>query len=426
MKKLIILFLAISITSCVSMDQYLSGRYNNIYNNTIPSVVEILSVGVEEEVPNNWYDSFKDSEENLEDLKKYNGIGSGFIYNSNGTEYYIITNKHVVGSLNKVQVILYDDTWVLGDVVGSDDRFDLAVIKIHSNRKLKPLKLNLDDSFKVGDFIAVVGSPMGYSKSISMGIISHYGRYGGPENNISSYIQTDAAINQGNSGGPMLNLKGEVIGLNTWILAPGGGSIGLGFAVPLININKSILEIIESGYVETPWLGVVSNNVPDEWKNYIKGAFIDQVVIDSPAYGKILPGDIVISVNSKKIEKYNDLILNISLLSPGSEVLFKILRDNKQLTEIVVLESNKEYAIKLSKELFPGFTLTTKDNNLSVENVLPKSIGQQKGFKVGDIIKSINNHKPASLEEFYNNLKSGNNLIVISRDEKEFELELNY
>lgn len=429
MKKILnIIIVCFFFISCRSMDNYLASSYVRVYKSVIPSVVEILAVGVEEELNNNWYDSFNDSEENIDELKKYNGIGSGFIYESQGDNYYIVTNKHVVGDLSKVQVILYDKSWIIGDVVGFDERFDLAVVKIVSDKKLRALKCNLNKDIKEGEFIAVIGSPMGYSKSISMGIISNYGRYGGPDNNISNYIQTDAAINQGNSGGPMVNLNGEVIGLNTWILAPSGGSIGLGFAVPIININNSIRSIIDTGVVNIPWLGIVSNEIPKNFDDYRdqRGAFISQVVKDSPAYSSLKPGDIIKSVNSQKVESYQDLILIISLLSPNDEIAIKLIRDNKPIAINLVLESNQEYAIKLSKDLFPGITISSKEDELYILNVLPKSVGQQSGLKQGDIIKNLNGQNIIKEDQFYSNLKMGINLIIVSRDDKEFELELDY
>lgn len=425
---LTILALIAFLSSCTTSGGYLESRYMDISKNVLPSVVEIISIGIDEDISNNnWQDFFQDQEDFQSD-KMNTGVGSGVIIESDDNIYYILTNKHVVGNLEKVSVLLYNNEMISGDVIGSDDRFDIAVIKIKSETNFPVAKLYAGSNLKVGQFVAALGSPMSYVQSISMGIISNHGRFGGPKQNLSNYIQTDAAINHGNSGGPLVNMKGEVIGINTWISSPTSGNIGLGFAMPIENIYPSYRSIVDNGEVKIGWVGVSSYGIPDtEFYTDKNGAFINQIVVDSPAYRiGIKPGDIIIKVNNKDITSSAELFLNISLLQPEDSAKIFLDRLSNNLNFSLILGEAGDNVLETSKKVFPGFILAERDDKIVILQVLPKSIGLSSGFLKDDILLSINGKVVNKIEDFYKFLKKDNNILFISRDEKEVELKLYY
>ncbi len=430
MKKItnsLIILLLMILTSCISTQSQLEKSYISLSRNVLPSVVEIISVGINSESNDKWKDFFHDQEDfKKEDLNT--GVGSGVISHKDGNKYFIITNRHVVGDLEKVSVLLYNNDLLDGDVIGYDDRFDLAVVVIESELNLKVAKLSKSGSLQVGQFVAALGSPMSYVQSVSMGIISNLGRFGGPKENLSNYIQTDAAINHGNSGGPLVNMRGEVIGINTWISSPTSGNIGLGFAMPIENIYPSFISIVETGKVRIGWLGVSTYGIPDtqQYKGY-KGAFVNQVVIDSPAYNiGIKPGDLIIKVNDYEIRNSEDMFLRISLLKPDDIAKISIIRYSDNLEFSVYLGESNSNVLETSKNVFPGFVLVEKDSRLNILQILPKSAGLIAGFKKGDIIKKVNGFSVTFIDQFYSNIKKGSNLVTIERESKDLEIELNY
>ncbi|MBN2618509.1 MAG: trypsin-like peptidase domain-containing protein [Spirochaetales bacterium] len=427
-KKINFLYiLVIFLSSCISSASYLESRYINIGDKLLPSVVEVVSVGLENVDSDNWKDFFQDQED-LQSDKLNTGVGSGVIIESQDDDYYIITNKHVVGELAKVTIILYDNSIIVGDVIGFDARFDIAVVKIKSEKPLKIARLYRGRNLKVGQFVAAIGSPMSYVQSMSIGIISNLGRFGGPKDNLSNYIQTDAAINHGNSGGPLVNINGEVIGINTWLSSPTSGNVGLGFAMPIENIYPSFRSIVDNGGVKIGWVGVSSYGFPQgDYYSQYKGAFLNQVVIDSPAYiSGIRAGDIIISINNKVINSPEEMFLQISLLQPQAKANIVIIRDGSIIEINLILSESSENVLETSKKVFPGFILGQRDDKIIILQVLPKSIGLLSGFIQNDIINSVNGRIITDITQFYSSIIKGENSIIISRDGNELELKLIY
>lgn len=427
--KFIILTVYMSImTSCLTFGGFLESRYIKIAHQTLPAVVEVISIGLEgENSINNWQDFFQDQEDFQSDQMN-TGVGSGVIVECKDNNYYILTNKHVVGDLDKVSILFHDNKLLTGEVIGSDDRFDIAVVVVETEYNYPTAKLSKGGNTKVGQFVAALGSPMSYVQSISMGIISNYGRFGGPKDNLSNYIQTDAAINHGNSGGPLVNMKGEVIGINTWISSPTSGNIGLGFAMPIENVYPSYRSIVDEGIIKIGWLGVSSYGIPDS-EFYIdkKGAFVNQVVIESPAYKSgIRPGDIITSINSHKINSSEELFLYISLLQPEDLAELSIIRHSDIMDFSISLGKTTDNVLETSKKVFPGFILAKRDDNIVILQVLPKSIGLTSSFYKEDVILSINETELKNIEDFYQLLQYGQNNIVVIREEEELVLELFY
>ena len=176
---------------------------------------------------------------------KAQGMGSGFIVRKTGNTYYALTNQHVIGNATDISVMLYGGKEIKAKLIGSDTRKDIALVSFESTEDIPLAKLGDSDEVQVGDLAFAIGSPMGYVSSVTQGMISAVGRHGGPnKGNVNDFIQTDAAINQGNSGGPLVNIYGEVIGINTWIASSSGGSQGLGFSIPINNVKKAIDDFI--------------------------------------------------------------------------------------------------------------------------------------------------------------------------------------
>ena len=215
-----------------------------------------------------------------------------------GKTWYLLTNHHVAGSATNITVRLDDGREFDGKLVGADERKDIALVSFESDATDIPVaNLGDSDSVKTGDIVFAIGSPLGYMSSVTQGIVSAVGRDGGPNNNINDFIQTDAAINQGNSGGPLVNIYGEVVGINSWIASQSGGSQGLGFSIPINNVKKAIDDFIADGKIKYGWLGVSlveadASTLTELSLTGRKGALASQVFANSPAAkGGILPGD---------------------------------------------------------------------------------------------------------------------------------------
>ena len=232
------------------------------------------------------------------------GLGSGIVVRRDGRTYFVLTNDHVAGSADEITVITNDGKQYKGTLVGKDARRDLALVKFESDASgIAVATLGDSSALQVGDWTIAIGSPLGLVSSVTTGIVSALGRTGGPDGNISDFIQTDAAINRGNSGGALVNIRGEVVGINTWIASPSGGSIGLGFAIPINNAKKAIDDFISHGKVQYGWLGASLGQIDPATATELgadpqKGAFVADVFRDSPASkGGLEPGDVVLSVN---------------------------------------------------------------------------------------------------------------------------------
>jgi len=261
--------------------------------------------------------------------RKEMGQGSGSIISPDG---YILTNNHVVGDADRVQVKLQDGREYEAKIVGTDPPTDLAVIKIDDS-DLPFLRLGDSDRLEVGDWVLAVGNPFGLSHTLTAGIVSAKGRSGMGLNDYENFIQTDAAINPGNSGGPLVNLDGELVGINTAIFSRSGGSMGIGFAIP-VNMAKQIRDqLIEHGQVTRGRLGVYIQELTKELATSFgldsdRGILVSQVIKDSPAEkGGLKRGDVIGKLDGKKVDRLADFRNKIALTPPGSKVALSILRD---------------------------------------------------------------------------------------------------
>lgn len=383
-----------------------------------------------------------------ESRNKISSIGSGFIISKDG---YIVTNGHVIKDANDININLADGNKYKAKIIGIDKKSDIALLKINPNYELKFAKFGNSNSSRIGDWAIVIGNPYGLGGSVSIGIISARGR---EINNgqINEYIQTDAAINKGNSGGPLFNATGEVIGVNSAIFSPSGGSVGIGFATPSNNIISIINQLKNSGEVSRGWIGASIQEVTQELADSlrlekIRGAFISDVVIAGPAdKAGIIPTDIIIKFDDVEIDNIKSLTKIVSNTQIGKNVKILVWRQNKVKSLNIMIEKSKDddnfkkIDNKIEKKSFNknqqimGLNLIEYKNNnleaLQIIDINPKSEAYDKGLMNGDIILSVNQTNVSSINDFnniinQNNQKNSKIFLFIKRNENKFPVVLN-
>jgi serine protease Do len=351
------------------------------------------------------------------------GLGSGVIVRRTGNTVYVLTNNHVAGTATDIKIKLNNGQEFTGKLVGADERQDIALVSFEAKKDSDIVVATLGDSDKVqtGDICLAMGAPLGYSQSVTQGIISATGRSGAGIGNMNDFIQTDAAINQGNSGGPLVNIYGEVVGINTWIASQSGGSQGLGFAMPINSIKKAIDDFISKGKITYGWLGVSLVDVSDEYKDALNvknmtGAFASQVFLNSPAFkGGMQAGDYIIELNGDAVKSMNELVREVGYLPADKDATFKVIRGGKQVSLTVRIEERSKDVAADNSKLWPGFIATplTDDvrkeiklddksiKGVAVTNVVEKSPAAALRLQDGDVITAVNDKKVTSVSEFY-------------------------
>jgi Do/DeqQ family serine protease len=343
-------------------------------------------------------------------------LGSGFIFMRKGNTYFVMTNNHVIKGMDKIRITLYDGT-VIEDVkvVGGDSASDIAVLKFESKDDLPVAKLGNSDELRVGDWVIAIGSPFGFSSTVTVGVISAKHRSIGaiPEApSIQDFLQTDAAINPGNSGGPLVNVKGEVVGVNTAIVSRTGQYAGIGFAVP-INIAKNVADqLIEKGKVERGYLGIFMQDVDQNIAKHFKlkkpqGVIVTDVVKGSPAEkAGIKSGDLILEIDGREVKNSIQLRAYVQSKKPGDKVKLKVLRDGKEMEINVTLGSADKFAsAQPSKESSQntkdiGISVREERGKVIVQSVDPNSPAASVGIEPGDVILKINNKDIKSLEDY--------------------------
>ncbi|GMO49490.1 MAG: Do family serine endopeptidase [Treponemataceae bacterium] len=357
------------------------------------------------------------------------GLGSGIIVRKSGKMYYVLTNNHVAGKASEITIKLWDGREIIGKLIGSDERKDIALVSFESDDANIPVAILGDsDTVRVGDICFAIGTPLGFDSSVTQGIVSALGRSAGQNiSNISEFIQTDAAINQGNSGGPLVNIYGEVIGINTWIASQSGMNAGLGFSIAINNVKKTIDDFINDGKITYGWMGVALIDISKEHKAEMGlgekiGAFASQVYLDSPAAkAGIQAGDFITGLNGKPVLTVNQLVREVGDLRVSEKASFAIIRNGKEQTVTVTIEARKDDANNSGAQLWPGFTalpLTDarrKDLKLddSVKgvvavNVISRSPAAAMRLTDNEVITAVNDKKVTNLREFYDALNISN------------------
>ncbi len=356
--------------------------------------------------------------------RRMEGLGSGVITTADG---YILTNDHVVDESDEVKVTLQDKREFKARVVGKDPLSDLAVLKIEASN-LPLIHFGDSDSVKIGDIVLAIGNPFGVGQTVTMGIVSATGRRGLGIEDYEDFIQTDAAMNPGNSGGALVNMKGELIGINTAILAnDGGGNQGVGFAIPVKMARNSMDQILKNGKVTRGWLGVGIQQVTPEIAKFFelpgepRGALIGDVSAGSPAEkAGMKRGDIILELNGTKASDSRELRLSIGNLKPGASAQFKVFRDGAERNLSVVLgeapeklqatgpvgggpQAAPQLGIQVepvSPQLTRRFGLPTSTRGLVITTVLPGSAADDAGIEPGDVIQEVNRQVVSDVAQF--------------------------
>lgn len=374
-------------------------------------------------------------------------LGSGFIIDGNG---YIITNNHVVDKAESISVTLSDNTKTEARVIGKDPKTDLALIKIETNRPLNAVKFGDSDKIRVGDWVLAIGNPFGLGSSVTAGIVSAKSRdiESGP---YDSFIQTDASINQGNSGGPMFNLQGEVIGISSAIFSTTGASQGVGFAIPANLAGWVISQLKEHGEVKRGWIGIkIQPNTPEIADSLgisaNQGVVVSGVTEQGPAQkAGLQAGDIVLSFNRQPIDNTKNLSRLIAETKIGTPAPIEIWRSGQKQTLTVPIELMPEetplsaaketasdaaetpdngeslniigFTVKeISPELAERYKLAPSTSGVVVTDILPNSDASRKGIKIGDIIVKIDKRNiigESAFHEYVNDARRENNRPVL-------------
>jgi len=411
--------------------------FNAIADKVLPSVVELQTFSVAQRNAPNFqgipWDFFFGPRERAPEGGgggggqrrefRSQGLGSGILVRHYNGIYYVLTNDHVVDNTVEIRIATMNGNEYTAEIVGRDPRRDLAMVSFRSGNVYPLAALGDSDSVRVGDWAIAMGNPLGqqFSFSVTMGIVSAVGRTGGPGGNINDFIQTDAPINQGNSGGALVNIRGEVIGINTWIASTtGGGNVGLGFAIPINNAKRTIDEFIASGTVTSGWLGVSLMEPGREIAEALgvlgrNGALASQVFLGSPAdKGGIRPGDFITHVNGREVRGVNQLTMMVGDLRPGDNATFTVIRDREASEIRVVIEERTDAVASDNRNLWPGITLIPLTDNarrqlgldddargLHVAQVIQGSPADIIGLRNGDIITSVNGEPVNDLASYF-------------------------
>ncbi len=400
--------------------------YVNLVAKNAPAVVNITSIRKpppqnkqerpnDEEVPEFFRHFFKNYPQQRQPSQAF---GSGFIISADG---YIVTNTHVIGGADEVQVRLNDRQELIAEVIGQDKRTDIALLKIEAEG-LPTVKLGNSDELKVGQWVLAIGSPFGFDHSASQGIVSALSR-NLPDGNYVPFIQTDVAVNPGNSGGPLFNTDGEVVGVNSQIFTRSGGFMGLSFAIPIDVVKNVTSQLKKHGHVSRGWLGVYIQDMDQALAESFglkkpKGALVSQVSEDSPAEkADIQVGDVILKFNTKVITRSGDLPPAVGAVPASETAKVKILRNGKMITiDVEIGELNEGKIVKTKAKLNSedsrlGLTVDEINDeqreklNISagrgvvITNVTPGSAADQAGIQPSDILLTFNRANINSVDQ---------------------------
>lgn len=402
------------------------GSISSMVKRLSPSVVNISTTNVtriepfgspyQDEYFRKFFDRFFSDQFPGREFRK-KGLGSGFILSTDG---YILTNNHVVRKAEEIEVILQSGDRYSAGIVGKDPKTDLALLKIEAQKPLPAVKMGDSSALEIGDRVLAIGNPFGLGHTVTAGIVSAKGRALGI-GQYDNFIQTDAAINPGNSGGPLFSFDGEVVGVNTAVIARGQG---LGFAIP-INMAAMVVEQLKThGRVVRAWLGVMIQDVTPEISEALgidrrEGGLISEVKEGSPAaVAGVRRGDVVVSVNGEKIADASALARKLALLEPGVPTEFVVLRDGRERTyriKLVEHPDNQESGeVEARRDVERGLGIEVSDITQTIRNrlgikrsegvvvvsVAPGSVASEKGIRVGDLVLEINGNSVRGLSDY--------------------------
>ena len=391
-----------------------------------PAVVSIAVEGTQQasqQVPEMFRYFFGAPNEQVQE-RPFRGLGSGVIIDAE--KGYVVTNNHVVDNADNITVKLTDGREFEAKKLGSDPQSDIALLQIEGE-DLRALPLSDSDDLRVGDFAIAIGNPFGLSQTVTSGIVSALGRSGLNIGGYEDFIQTDAAINRGNSGGALVNLKGELIGINTAIFGPGGGNVGIGFAIPSNMMKNLVDQIIEFGEVRRGLLGIRGQNIDADLAQAMesdvnKGAFVNEVTPDSAAEkADIQPGDIIIALNDRELSSFEELRAKVASLGAGAEIELTIIRKGEEITQMVTL-GDAGATVASAKDIHPaleGATLTNgQDSNgnrgVQVAEIEARSPATRIGLQQDDVIVGVNRERVNNINEFSNVIEAAKGVIALN------------
>lgn len=335
--------------------------------------------------------------------QKFMALGSGVVIDA--AKGYVVTNNHVVNNATTIKVQLSDGRRFDAKMVGNDPRSDIALIQIQNPKNLTAIKLADSDKLRVGDYAVAIGNPFGLGETVTSGIVSALGRSGLNAENYENFIQTDAAINRGNSGGALVNLNGELIGINTAILAPDGGNIGIGFAIPVNMVKNLTSQMVQYGQVRRGELGITGTELNSELAKAMnvdaqRGAFVSQVLPNSSAAkAGIKAGDVITTLNGKAVNSFAALRAEVGTMPVGSKLSLGLLRDGKQVNVNVELQQSSQNQVD-SATIYSGIEGAEISNRGANKGVVVNSVKEKSpaaaiGLKKGDVIVGVN-QKPVN------------------------------
>ncbi|MAD75748.1 MAG: serine endoprotease DegQ [Rheinheimera sp.] len=373
-----------------------------------PAVVHISVEGsreVRQRIPDAFREFFgQRGEGNQRQEQPFSGLGSGVIIDAE--KGYIVTNNHVVQDADKIQIKLKDGRSFTANKLGADPQSDIALLQIEA-KNLVQIPLADSDKLRVGDYAIAIGNPFGLEQTVTSGIVSSLGRSGLNMDGFEDFIQTDAAINRGNSGGALVNLRGELIGINTAILGPNGGNVGIGFSIPSNMMKNLVDEIIEFGQIRRGSLGVRGNDVNSELTealnlNVSKGAFVNEVLPDTAAAkAGLKAGDVIVSMNGNRIQSFNELRAKIATLGANRKAELGILRDGKERSVTVTLQelASGQLAANQLHPMLQGAILNNGERGVEITELANGSVAEQIGLRQGDIITGVNRQRVSNLAD---------------------------
>ena len=426
----------------ISEMEKFSDAFAAVASEVNPGVVAIINkkdvvVGVRRSTGNPFFDHLFGGGQYRKEPRQQ-GLGSGVIVSRDG---YILTNNHVIAGADAIEVELGDGRTVDATLVGTDPQSDVAVLKI-DGRDLPALKMGDSDKLKVGAWVLAIGNPYGLRHTVTYGIVSAIGRGNLDILDYEDFIQTDAAINPGNSGGAMVNLRGELVGLNTAILSRSGGSQGIGLAVP-INMARNIMyQIIEDGEVKRGYLDVVVQDLKPGLSEALgllgnRGALVREVGKFAEHTG-LQPSDVIVGLNNREISNADEFLTRIARTPPGAQVTIEVIRngENKKLRVTVdafdpfrgLQEAERQLALGLNvQEMTPAIARQLGYNAQSgmlITDVRSESAAEAAGLRRGDVILQINRRSMRSMEDYEDvlaDLKPGDEVGMIIRRESRWQ-----
>ncbi|MFZ0486540.1 MAG: DegQ family serine endoprotease [Arenicellales bacterium] len=359
--------------------------------------------------------------------QKRQALGSGVIIDAK--KGLVVTNNHVIQNADEITVKLQDGRQFEGKLVGSDPESDVAVVRIKADN-LTELPIGDSDKLQVGDFVVAIGNPFGLNQTVTSGIVSALGRTGLGIEGYEDFIQTDASINPGNSGGALINLKGDLVGINTAILAPSGGNVGIGFSIPINMVRQITEQLVAHGSVKRGRLGVYVQDLTQKLAKAFgidkeHGAVVSQVVPNSPAEkAGLKEGDVITELDGKAVTSAAQLRNDVGLMRVGKSVNLTVMRDGKKMTVDAVLEAREQQALKGGdiSDALEGATFAPVpeelkqqgvDSGVYVKSVEEGSTAWNNELRAKDVVTSVNRQRVTSMDEF-RQLVSGASQLLFS------------